>query len=140
MRIGVVIRSLREQRGLGQAELAKRAGIQQSYLSRLETSSRQRVDARALALIARALEISVEEIYIAAGLSPSQDPQTDLRWKRMERVFRQLPRARQEDLLAIANTLSALPAQPLTLEPRIVGQVAEDQQQYEEGEKEHGHP
>jgi len=95
-KIGSVIRTLREQKGLTQADLATRAGLNQPYLSRLETLSRERVDARALSKIAAVLGVSVEEIYITAGLQPSDDPAEDLRWKQLQRVFRELSRANRQ--------------------------------------------
>jgi DNA-binding Xre family transcriptional regulator len=59
MRIGPIIRSLREQRGMTQAELATKAGISQSYLSRAETSPRgDRIPTAILERIAAALGVT----------------------------------------------------------------------------------
>jgi transcriptional regulator with XRE-family HTH domain len=133
MRIGTIVRSLREQHGLTQSELAQKAGIQQSYLSRLESGTRSsRPDAVALAHIAQALGVTLDEILIQAGIWPSADRGSDLRWKRMERTFRSLPSARQEELLAIAQALLSLPStteleaeSESTLQPRVIGSPAE---------------
>ncbi len=108
--LGTVIRSLREQKGLTQAELAERANLNQSWLSRIENMERDRVDAHHLAVIAQALEVSIEEIYVAAGLAESTDRTADLRWRAMERIFRAMPDDRQEELLAIARLLASLSA------------------------------
>ena len=107
-KLGSVIRTLREHKGLTQADLATQAGLNQPYLSRLETLSRERVDARVLAKIAAVLGVSVEEIYITAGLQPSDDPAEDLRWKQLQRVFRELSPGKQAEPLAIAHTLSSI--------------------------------
>ena len=109
--IGSVIRTLREQRGLSQVELAEKARVGQSYLSRLESGSRgARADefAAMLQRIATALEVSTDELFLAAGIKPSQDRAADLRWREMERLFRTLPAERQDELLAIARTLASL--------------------------------
>ena len=132
MGIGAIVRSLREERGLTQRELADKAGLRQSYLSRLESGTRSsRPDTLALARIAQALDVTMEEILSKAGLWPSPDPHldSDPRWKRIERAFRSMPEERQEELLAIAHVLMHLrPARKPaagakgTLVPRVIGQ------------------
>lgn len=123
--LGTAIRTLREQAGLTQAELAQRAGLNQSYVSRLENLNRDRVDAHSLAMMAQAMEVSIEEIYLVAGLAPSRDRTADVQWAQLERVFRSLPHDRQAELLAIARTLASL-ARPTDDEP--AEDVAHDQQ------------
>ena len=103
--IGPVIRSIREQRGLTQADVCRRTGLQQSYLSRLEGADYDTVDVMALQKIADVLEITVDEILIRSHVRRVPDRRPTLRWKQLERLFRQLPEHRQEDILAIAKTL-----------------------------------
>jgi len=133
MRIGDVVRRLREQRGLNQRELADRAGVQQSYLSRVEGAAggRVRVDVLALDRIARALEVTVDEILLMAGVRPSKDRKADLRWKQMERIFRDLATARQEEILAIADTLRSM-SEKRPLRTRATNaRLAEDIEEYD---------
>lgn len=126
MHIGRIVRSLREQRGLSQPELAQRAGVQQSYLSRLENMNRGfRVDVHALTKLALALDVTLEEIVIQAGIYPTDDLQGDLRWKQLSRVFRTLTNHQQDELLAIAQALHAMTA---PLEPRVIGDEQHDQE------------
>lgn len=131
-RIGSVIRTLREQRAMTQADLADLAGIGQSFLSRAETSGRgDRISAAVLERIARALGVTPEEILLQAGVRPSEDRTEDIRWRQLERVFRSLPPDRQAELLAIAHTLSSLSvsietAAALTVAPRVIGEAGAD--------------
>ncbi len=62
-----------------------------------------------MARIANALDVTVEEIYIQAGIVPSHDRTGELRLKRLERAFRNLSPSRQDEVLAIVNALGALP-------------------------------
>ena len=119
MPIGPVVRSLREQHGLTQADLARRARIDRSYLSRLEGSSRKsRVDSVRLARIAAALDVTLDEILIAAGVQPSQHPAEDLGSKKLQRLYYSLSPDRQAELLAIAEALHTIYQ---TTPPRVVG-------------------
>ena len=108
-KVGAVIRSLREQRGLNQAELARLADIQRSRLNRIENLNRDRVDADVLARIARALDVTTDEIYIQAGILRVPNVEAALRRKRMDRIFQQLSPARQEEIIALAIALGSMP-------------------------------
>jgi len=122
MGIGASIRTIREQRGMTQADLARATAIEQSYLSRLETGSRDsRPNALVLARIAKALEISVDELFLETGIRRSKDRDAELRWKKLERVFQALPASRQVDLLALADALSKVPELPLV--PKVIGDI-----------------
>jgi len=110
MRVGSVVRAIRQQRGIPQRELARRMEIDRSYLRRLEDGRVRWPDThlRVLIAIAQELGVSLHEILIEAGIYPSTDPGTDLRAQRMDQLFRALPPARQEEILAIAKTLLSL--------------------------------
>ena len=110
MRVGSVVRAIRQQRGISQRELARRMETDRSYLRRLEDGRVRWPDThlRVLIAIAQELGVSLHEILIEAGIYPSSDPETDLRAHHMDRVFRSLPARRQEEMLAIAETLLSL--------------------------------
>lgn len=56
LRLGILVRDVREQRGLTQTELASRIGIAQSALSRIE-AGRHNISVEMLARIAAALDL-----------------------------------------------------------------------------------
>ena len=119
--IGRTIRTLREQQGLTQRELAERADLQQSYVSRMENQNRDRVDVIPLTRIALALDVTVDEILIHARLQPKPVPRDELQWRALQRLFRKLPEHHQQEVLAIAQTLLELSE---TLKPHVIGRPA----------------
>ncbi|MCB1003536.1 MAG: helix-turn-helix transcriptional regulator [Acidimicrobiales bacterium] len=71
---------IREQRRVGQLSLRKlseMAGVSNPYLSQIERGMRK-PSADILRQIARALEISSEELYIRAGILEERDGEPDL--------------------------------------------------------------
>ena len=71
---------IREQRKVGQLSLRKlseMAGVSNPYLSQIERGMRK-PSADILRQIARALEISSEELYIRAGILEERDGEPDL--------------------------------------------------------------
>ena len=71
---------IREQRKVGQLSLRKlseMAGVSNPYLSQIERGMRK-PSAEILRQIARALEISSEELYIRAGILEERDGEPDL--------------------------------------------------------------
>ena len=71
---------IREQRRVGQLSLRKlseQAGVSNPYLSQIERGLR-RPSAEILRQIARALEISSEELYVRAGILDERDSQPDV--------------------------------------------------------------
>ncbi len=71
---------IREQRRVGQLSLRKlseMAGVSNPYLSQIERGMRK-PSAEILRQIARALEISSEELYIRAGILEERDGDPDL--------------------------------------------------------------
>ena len=99
MSLGRTIRAMREYTDTTQKELAQSAGIDQSYLSMLESGRRRNPGLRTVARLARALHVSIDELAAGAGLLPrSQAP--DLLSDRAMRLFDQLPSWRQQDVVS----------------------------------------
>lgn len=69
--IGELIGDLRRNKGWSQKELAKRAGVTESTLSRIESGITKQVDATALGKIAKALNTSTDYLL---GLTPIRAP------------------------------------------------------------------
>lgn len=103
--VGQVVRALRQERGISQSQLAQKAGLEQSYLSRLETQSRQRVDVGALVRIAEALGVSLREILVQAEIERPAKSDQVLRWLKLRRLFNSLSQDRQRVLIDIARAL-----------------------------------
>ena len=68
--LGVVIQSLREDRGLTQGQLATYAGLSRSYLSLIESGQRESIAAEILVKIARRLGVTSEYLLERADLIP----------------------------------------------------------------------
>jgi len=69
--VGGIIRSLRRERGLTQRELAAYAGIDQSYLSKIEKGQIGSVGVEIAGLLAHALGVSLDEMLEAAEVTPA---------------------------------------------------------------------
>jgi transcriptional regulator with XRE-family HTH domain len=107
----MVLRRLRERRGLSQAALAREISMAPNMISRLEAGERNQPTFGTVAKIASALGASLDNIaaacgYGAAGANPSE-PQ-------LERVFADLQKAR-EQLHSVDEDLSKAAA---ALRPR----------------------
>lgn len=61
-RIGRVLKTLREGKGLTQAQLAKKARLTEAYVSMLETGKRKTPSLAALQQLAKALGVPVTEL------------------------------------------------------------------------------
>jgi len=121
MTLGQAIRSIRQQVGLSQKELADAAGIDQSYMSMIESGQRSNPGTRIIARLAQALGVSIDDLAADAGYLPARDepdPLTD----QAVRLFRQLPRWRQQDVLAQLQLYLRL----TEAEPRVIGEEGED--------------
>ncbi len=99
MSLGQAIRAIRQEAGLSQKELAEAAGIDQSYMSMIESDQRRNPGTRIMARLAQALRVSMDELAARAGYLPRAQPSDALAEQAM-RLFRQLPRWRQEDVVA----------------------------------------
>jgi transcriptional regulator with XRE-family HTH domain len=70
---GAVLHDLRATRGVSQAQLASRAGMDRSYVNRMEAGERGAPTPAATEALAKALDLSdmeVDRLFIAAGLLP----------------------------------------------------------------------
>jgi len=99
MTLGETVRSIRLEQGLSQKEAAEAAGIDQSYLSMIESGQRRNPGTRIVARLAKVLDVSMDELAARAGFL-SNPRLADPLSQRAMRLFRRLPRWRQEDVLA----------------------------------------
>jgi transcriptional regulator with XRE-family HTH domain len=123
MTLGQAIRAVRQQVGLSQKELADAAGIDQSYLSMIESDQRSNPGTRIMARLAQVLQVSIDDLAARAGYLPRRDEPDPLADQAL-RLFRQLPRWRQEDVLAQLQLYLRL----TEAQPRVIGQEEEDAQ------------
>jgi len=123
MSLGQAIRAIRQEVGLSQKEVAEMAGIDQSYLSMIESNQRCNPGTRILARLAQALQVSTDELAAQAGYLPRLHPPDPLS-ERAVRLFRQLPRWRQEDVIAQLELYLRLTEQ----RPRVIGEEEKDAQ------------
>jgi|GEM_PF-3200333 len=123
MTLGQAIRAIRLEAGLTQKEVAETAGIDQSYLSMIESDQRQNPGTRIIARLAQTLQVSIDELAARAGYLPQLEPVDPLS-ERALRLFRQLPRWRQEDVVAQLELYLRLKEQ----RPLVMGEEGEDAQ------------
>jgi transcriptional regulator with XRE-family HTH domain len=121
MTLGQAIRAVRRQVGLSQKELAEAAGIDQSYLSMIEAGQRSNPGTRIMARLAQALQVSIDDLAARAGYLPLRE-QPDPLAEQALRLFRRLPRWRQEDVVAQLQLYLHL----TEAQPRVIGQEEED--------------
>jgi len=121
MTLGKALRAIRHEAGLTQKQLAEAAGIDQSYLSMIESDQRSNPGTRIIARLALSLQVSLDDLATRAGYLPNHS-RSDPLSERALRLFRQLPRWRQEDVLAQLELYLRLKEQ----QPWIVGKEAED--------------
>nr|MBC7245520.1 helix-turn-helix transcriptional regulator [Chloroflexota bacterium] len=126
MSLGQAIRAIRQEAGLSQKELAEAAGIDQSYLSMIESGQRHNPGTRLMARLAQALHVSMDELAARAGYLP-HTPSSDALAEQALRLFRQLPRWRQEDVVAQLELYLHLTEQ----QPRVIGAEEEQNAQTE---------
>ena len=70
-KLGEVIRDLRKRAKISQSTLCREAGLSPTVLSRLEAGQRESIQLKGLCRIARALDVTLDEIAIEAGLMPA---------------------------------------------------------------------
>lgn len=87
-----------EKRDLSQAELARRAGINQSTIS-LVISGKRGVGEDLCTALAKAFGIPIETVFRAAAILPHQ-PGTDEDFEELKHLFSQMTDEEQEEFLA----------------------------------------
>ena len=123
MTLGQAIRAIREQVGLSQKELADAVGIDQSYMSMIESGQRCNPGTRIMARLAQALQVSIDDLAARAGYLPQHDEPDPLADQAL-RLFRQLPRWRQQDVVAQLELYLRL----TDVQPRVIGEEEENAQ------------
>jgi transcriptional regulator with XRE-family HTH domain len=121
MTLGQAIRAVRQQEGLSQKEVAEAAGIDQSYLSMIESDQRKNPGTRIMARLAQVLQVSIDDLAARAGYLPHR-AEPDPLAEQAVRLFRQLPRWRQEDVVAQLQLYLHL----TEAQPRLIGQEEEN--------------
>ena len=84
--LGEWIRLQREQRGWSQSELARRAGLSATAINLLESNRRRQPQSDTAQKLARAFDLSVEEMYRAAygeTIPDGSDAELREQWERL---------------------------------------------------------
>lgn len=102
-KVGYEIKRRREESGMSQNQLAKRAGIAQSTLSAIEKTTKS-PSAETLIAIANALGCTVAELMGETGQEGGNNAEEQL-----IRIFRQLNNDGQDELLKRAREMTQLP-------------------------------
>ena len=99
MTLGTTIKRLRQARGWTQGQLAMRSGVEQSHLSKIEREVHETVNARVLARIAMALQVSADELMEEAGWLPPSDRADHLRAaeQKLVNTIRAIPTTKVRD-------------------------------------------
>ena len=113
--IGQRVRELRQERGLSQAELARRAGLTGSQVSRLENDERPGVQAVAVGQIAAVLN-TTSDYLMGLTADPFRQPPVDwrtdpahlVRVQRLIERLMQLPEEQQDRIMDAVLTLLAV--------------------------------
>jgi len=96
MTLGTTLRQLREERGWSQGQLAVHSGVDQSHLSKIERDVHDTINARVLARIADALNVSADYLMVEAGWLESRPEISELSFAESKffQTLRQIPSAR----------------------------------------------
>jgi transcriptional regulator with XRE-family HTH domain len=80
LRLGQYIKQKREKKKLSLSELAKRSGVDQGYLSRIEKGEKTNPSANVLAKIADGLNVKRKLVFYVAGyINDDEDKELDLK-------------------------------------------------------------
>lgn len=106
MALGARVRERRKALGWTQEELARRAGLAQPTLQKIEAHDQSKT--RYAGGLARALGVPVEALLGETNWVPDPDPQTPAA-REASRLVARMPSELQDHLLAILRRLSAPP-------------------------------
>ena len=107
MTLGTRITELRVAKGITHAQLADRAGISRSYVTRLESNRVELPSKRVLWSLAKALTTTPDDLLAAAGYMPARD--RTIRDSGLEIAFRYvatLPTEAQREILDFVADVS----------------------------------
>lgn len=123
-RLGEVLRELRQQRKLTQGELGAYAGVDQSYISRLERGESERPSGKVLERLAARLGVTVDYILARAEGRPISEDDTYI--EQATHLLRRLPEHRRPEWLEhIRVAVEYSPVRPQ------LWRAAEEQAEYE---------
>lgn len=109
--MGGRIAQLRKERSLTQTQLAETLGVAQQTLQAYEAGAR-RIPVSTLPLVARTLEVSLEELFGEAA-KPARNRRGPVpQWQEHLEAISRLPRARQRFVTQMLETVLAQPGQP----------------------------
>jgi transcriptional regulator with XRE-family HTH domain len=101
--IGWRIKQLRKERGMTQAELAKKSGVSQPTISDYENGIAQQHRANVVLRIAAALEVTPEFLLTGTGDKSLNDMNPTL--SELQDIYESLPKHLQAALIAAAQSL-----------------------------------
>ena len=107
MTLGTRINELRLAKGITHAQLADKAGISRSYVTRLESNRVELPSKRVLWSLAQALTTTPDDLLAAAGYMPARD--RTIRDSGLEIAFRYvatLPKEAQREILDFVADVS----------------------------------
>lgn len=111
MKLAEQLRQLRSDRGLSLRELAEKSGLSNGYISLLENGRVESPSATVLGKLARALEVSLDDLLRAAGVQmepPSAPANRDVD-PALASALRRLDAGAREQLLSYARYLAEQP-------------------------------
>lgn len=116
MGVGKRVQAIRKAKGLGQGELARKAGIKQSTLSDLERGDSKNPRGDSLVKIANALHVSQEWLITGEGL-PVQPVVPNIDESELLAIYRDLGEANKTALLAAARAMLGTQPSPTAASP-----------------------
>jgi transcriptional regulator with XRE-family HTH domain len=71
MSLGTLVKELRKTKGWTQGQLALYSGLTKGYISRIEIDSYKSPGSKAIVQLAKALDVSENDLFVAAGIKSS---------------------------------------------------------------------